>query len=179
MMATGQKEDGTVAELLLRRAADELRAMHEQYCPGCQGGCPTQQIIADILAVLAQTEPVKGVLIPNDTPDVSGYVESGGQGCPWCGADAQTEGDSVETGEGNASQEMGCHQCGRSWHDLYELRGIMDMVTPRYPKADPQVPQPVEMQSARQARRLSHHLDVVPQGVLVTLAISKMSSEPS
>ncbi len=72
----------------------------------------------------------------DDTPDVTGYVERGGTGCPWCGADAQTEGDSVEIDQG-ASQEMGCHECGRSWHDLYQLHGILDMITPRYPETEP------------------------------------------
>lgn len=43
--------------------------------------------------------------------------------CPCCGAE-DPEGDSVDTGDGKASQEMTCNECGAGWHDLYTLTGV-------------------------------------------------------
>lgn len=48
-----------------------------------------------------------------------------GARCPFCNG-TDCEGASVTTGEGGASQEMGCNDCGKEWTDLYELTGYME-----------------------------------------------------
>ena len=51
------------------------------------------------------------------------YIQSDGTLCPFCGS-ASIEGlAGVEVDARTARQEMGCGECGRFWHDLYQLVG--------------------------------------------------------
>jgi hypothetical protein len=43
-----------------------------------------------------------------------------GDRCPYCRSD-EIEGDSVETGDGKAVQEMSCLVCDCKWEDIYML----------------------------------------------------------
>lgn len=59
----------------------------------------------------------------NDTNEIlsqSQYAIAGT--CPVCGCEELTGGP-VETGNGNASQEMSCDDCGATWIDTYTLNG--------------------------------------------------------
>lgn len=51
------------------------------------------------------------------------HAARGGTCCPFCGWD-QIEGESVDTGDGQATQEMTCQQCSGEWTDVYELTGF-------------------------------------------------------
>ena len=53
------------------------------------------------------------------------YVAEGGVNCPVCGSD-QVEGDSFDADQGNAWQNVRCHDCGESWTDEYRLTGITE-----------------------------------------------------
>jgi transposase-like protein len=44
--------------------------------------------------------------------------------CPYC-ASTNYDGDSGEFGD-NAGQELTCHDCGRTWTDVYALVRIVD-----------------------------------------------------
>ncbi len=48
------------------------------------------------------------------------YLEGKGRFCPYC-IKPTVEGHSVETGSGDAVQEMSCQTCGKSWYDIYKL----------------------------------------------------------
>lgn len=43
--------------------------------------------------------------------------------CPFCNS-KNIEGEEVETGGGEASQQMGCNDCGEEWVDGYRLVSI-------------------------------------------------------
>ena len=51
------------------------------------------------------------------------HLENKGGRCPFCGSE-DTEGDSVDTGGGEANQGMHCAECGERWSDLYTLTGL-------------------------------------------------------
>lgn len=59
------------------------------------------------------------------TPGKEAAYIIAGEGCPFCGKQAQVEGESVETGAGEASQGMYCLGCGAHWTDLYTLTRIV------------------------------------------------------
>lgn len=50
------------------------------------------------------------------------HVRAKGSECPRCRKPDVTGGP-VETGDGEAYQEMGCGACGFEWTDLYTLTG--------------------------------------------------------
>ena len=50
------------------------------------------------------------------------HVAAEGMSCPFCDSD-ETEGGFVETGGGQAQQEMYCHDCEESWIERYALTG--------------------------------------------------------
>ena len=50
------------------------------------------------------------------------HLSNGGCKCPRCRS-TQIEGGFVETGAGQAKQEMRCLVCGFSWTDVYQLWG--------------------------------------------------------
>jgi hypothetical protein len=52
------------------------------------------------------------------------YLADRGGHCPWCGSDQYT-GDSVEIGDGEASQVITCLTCHRRWVDVYKLDGAL------------------------------------------------------
>ena len=51
------------------------------------------------------------------------YVKTG-KGCPFCGPDANVDGDNVEVDDVYASQEVACTTCGAEWTDIYRLVSI-------------------------------------------------------
>jgi len=53
------------------------------------------------------------------------HCEKDGRCCPFCGFE-ETEGSSVETGGGHATQEMSCLVCDGEWEDQYKLIGFND-----------------------------------------------------
>jgi hypothetical protein len=55
--------------------------------------------------------------------DCAQHVATGGGVCPFCGSD-EVEGDSINTGGGEATQEMACNDCNATWLDHYTLTGI-------------------------------------------------------
>lgn len=54
------------------------------------------------------------------------YVKWAGGRCPICRS-YEIEGDSIEVGNGKASQKIGCNGCGRSWLDSYRLTGYYEV----------------------------------------------------
>lgn len=52
------------------------------------------------------------------------YAEQCGARCPWC-LSTSIEGQSIDVDTGNASQEMNCLNCSRSWTDNYVLTGFV------------------------------------------------------
>lgn len=55
--------------------------------------------------------------------------------CPFCQSD-NIEGEEIETGGGEASQQMGCNDCGEEWVDGYRLVTVtqeseIEILTPR------------------------------------------------
>ena len=55
---------------------------------------------------------------------IDAYVKAAGSGCPFCGPDAQIEGEGVEIDRGGANQEVSCCDCGAVWFDMYTLTGV-------------------------------------------------------
>ena len=58
------------------------------------------------------------------------YIKRRGSGCPFCGPKADVEGEGVDIGDGGASQEITCKECGGVWDDLYTLTGISVISVP-------------------------------------------------
>jgi len=48
-----------------------------------------------------------------------------GKECPHCGSDEITGAYYVETGGGEATQNMYCITCGKTWLDYYKLEGYV------------------------------------------------------
>lgn len=56
---------------------------------------------------------------------VKKYLEEGGCTCPFCD-DGDLEGGPVQLDAGIAWQTMKCHNCNKSWDDMYTLTGVDD-----------------------------------------------------
>lgn len=56
------------------------------------------------------------------------HAQTQGMYCPKCGSD-EIEGNEVTTGNGMATQEMGCLVCGATWTDTYRLTGYTDLMS--------------------------------------------------
>jgi len=53
------------------------------------------------------------------------YLQAGGNRCPYCEGD-DLSGGPFATESGIAWQGMNCLLCGRSWTDLYDLKGVRE-----------------------------------------------------
>ncbi len=53
------------------------------------------------------------------------YLRHGGR-CPFCMSESIT-GESVDIGGAQASQEVSCQECGRSWCDVYRLVNVEEI----------------------------------------------------
>jgi transcription elongation factor Elf1 len=51
---------------------------------------------------------------------VTQYINAGGTRCPRCHS-TNVSGASVDVDAGEATQEMGCDDCGAAWLDVYKL----------------------------------------------------------
>ncbi len=70
-------------------------------------------------------ERVKAALRAPGPPGLAArYLASRGTRCPFCGS-TQIEGAEVNTGNGEATQEMSCLSCEQAWLDTYRLTGIL------------------------------------------------------
>ena len=63
--------------------------------------------------------------MPLSKSKIKEYISSGGNICPYCG------GQNVEGGERNSddsitTQYVSCHDCGKSWTDIYKLIDIQE-----------------------------------------------------
>ena len=62
---------------------------------------------------------------PQSIRRLADYVRFGGTHCLYC-RENDIEGGPVDIDGGCASQEMNCLKCGRYWHDLYSLSGVIE-----------------------------------------------------
>lgn len=60
----------------------------------------------------------------------SNYVKNQGNHCPSCRS-ANITGGPFDVDGGEATQEMGCDECGASWEDLYNLTGYLNLDIPK------------------------------------------------
>ena len=59
-----------------------------------------------------------------DEKIIAEHIKNNGTRCPKCGSE-EIIGDEVTTGNGEASQEMSCNECGARWHNIYKLTSIL------------------------------------------------------
>lgn len=79
-----------------------------------------KECVGELGSSLAQQGPTPetaGFPMPDDR-----YVACKGDSCPFCGASGPI-GQSWNTENGVASQEMSCNECDREWVDIYNLGG--------------------------------------------------------
>lgn len=53
------------------------------------------------------------------------YLRRNGAVCPYCGS-PDIEGDSFDHEAGWVRQEMSCHNCDKSWTDVYRLSRVLE-----------------------------------------------------
>jgi len=51
------------------------------------------------------------------------YLKRCGVACPVC-LSTNIQGESIDSGAGRATQEMGCNNCNAEWTDVYTLTGL-------------------------------------------------------
>jgi|CXWL01.1.fsa_nt_gi hypothetical protein len=81
--------------------------------------------VHDVAAGLVLSDPIDD---PATATPEERYIASNGTTCPSCGHD-DPQGDSFTSGNGAASQEMSCPECGATWTDCYVLSGIVGLET--------------------------------------------------
>jgi hypothetical protein len=66
----------------------------------------------------------EGVMRVLEKGAVKRYLRRGGVGCLFCGSPG-VEGESVDIGQGGATQRVSCAACGGSWTDCYKMDSVV------------------------------------------------------